>query len=395
MAAAASPQTKASPQQTAAAQNSNARSLIYNNAQPIFQTVTTKSFTNVAAGNNVLTVNPLQVGFLMRFVVYVTAVITNTSAAALAITPNGADNLVSNFTFSDFTGNPRHNASGRAFSYVEAAKYRRIPGAAYTSDSVSGFGSIVKSNVAPATVAESATATVTRVFEIPVMIDTGMNMTGGMWLGVNNQSTLLTVTLNPLSCGAASADPLTYIYTGNAAATITSATITVYQHYWNNVPLYGSGAQAGQPILPQTDLSTAYMITETSSGLSFAAGQVASWNYPTFSKILGTYITYDNDAALNPGTDITQIAAVVSNRAWIRQYDPYTLDRVTRDVIGTSFPSGTYGLITRTHPFDVSQYPSLQLQIQPTTATNAYAMITTELTRPIQYLNIASGTGGA
>lgn len=386
-----------SQKMTPGQQNATARANIFKNGKPIFQRVTSKTFTNVATGNNVLQVNPLQIGWLRRFLVEVTCTISNTdSSHAASLVGFGADNIIQNVTFNDFTGNPRHNASGRAFSMVEAAKYREIPGAAYTSDSVSGYGSNIASNVAPQ-IAASGTATLTRVFEIPIMVDLGTNMAGGLWLGTNNQSTTLNITLNPNPIGLPTADPLNLVYrlaTGGttiAATPITSCTVNVYQDYWNNVPY---DLKSGNPILPQQDLSTAYMITETNSGMTFGAGLASSWNFPTFSKLLGTYLIYDNNSALNAGTDVSSLALVVSNFSIIKQYDPNIIDRLTRSVFGASFPAGSYGFITRQHPLDIDQYPALQLQITPSSATSAYAMITTELLRPVQYMSAASGMGG-
>lgn len=390
-AAAAIPGAAPNAQITPEQQNQLARNLIFSVAKPIMQQVGTKTFATVAAGSNVYTVNPLQIGFLRRFIVVVTATITNASGGTVTLTPNGADNLLTNITYNDFTGNPRHNCSGRALSYVEAAKYGRIPGAALTSDSVSGYGSIIASNVAPASLATTVAGTVTRVFEIPIMVDTGKNMAGGMWLGVNNQSTTLNLTLN--TAPGTAGDPLSAIYAGSANVTMTNATVTVYQDYWNNVPT----DKNGNPILPLNDLSTAYMITETNSGLTFAAGQQSQWNFPTFSKLLGTYFAYVNGATtLNAGTDITAIRLVVSNYSIIKEYSAFSISRVARDVVGSDFPKGQYGVMSRMHPLDVNQYPSLQLQITPTTAaSNSYAMITTELLRPMQYMAAASGVGGA
>ena len=379
-------------------QNTYARELIYRNAKPIFQKVASKSFTNVALGNNVFTVNPLQIGFVRRFIVEVTATIENTDAShAAAVVGFGADNIVQNITFNDFTGNPRHNASGRSFSMVQAAKYKHIPGAAYTTDSVSGYGANIASNVAPSIPDNSSSITLRRFFEVPIMVDIGKNMTGGLWLGTNNQSTTLSITLNPNPIGLPTADPLNLVYrlatSGTTIATtpITACTVTVYQDYWNNVP---SDPKTGQPILPVQDISNAYMITETNSGMTFAANQQSSWNFPTFSKMLGTYLIYDNNGALNSGTDITTISLVLSNYAIVKQYDPFMLDQLTRAVMGSSYPPGTYALITRQHPLDINQYPALQLQVTPSSATSAVGMITTELVRPVQYMAAAAGMGG-
>lgn len=382
---------------TPAQQNRYARQMIYRNAKPIFQQARKQTFTNVIAGNNILTLNPLPIGFVRRFLVEVVATISNTDTSHAANEVGfGVDNLVSNITFTDFTGNPRHNASGRSFGFVEAAKYRNIPGAAYTSDSVSGYGSNIPSNVAPS-IAASGTVTVTRVYEVPIMVDCAQNMAGGLWLGTNNQTTSLNITINPTPIGLPTADPLNLVYrlaTGGttiAATPITSCTVTVWQDYWNNVP---SDPTTGKPILPQQDISTAYMITETNSGMTFAANQISSWNFPTFSKLLGTYFIYDNNGALNAGSDISLLSLVLSNFAIVKQYDPITLDRLVRTIVNASFPSGSYPFITRQHPLDIDQYPALQLQVTPTSATNSVGMITTELLRQVQYMAAASGMGG-
>jgi hypothetical protein len=381
------PQAQMTPDQ----QNQLARNLIFSRAKPILQSVVNRSFATVVAGQNTMSVSPLQIGFLRRFIVVVSGTVTNTGAGVLTLSPNGNDNLLTNVTFNDFTGNPRHNCSGRSLSYVEANKYGRIPGAAYTSDSGAGYGSVIPSNTAPATIANAANAVVTRVFEIPIMVDTGKNMAGGMWLGVNNQSTTLNLTLNTTPVVAGGADPLQAIYTGTSG-TLTNVTVTVYQDYWNNVPT----DKNGNPILPVNDIATAYMITETNSGLSFAQGQPAQWNFPTFSKLLSTSFVYNNDGVLNAGTDISTIRLVVSNYSIIREYSPISLSRVTRDHVNADAPKGQYILMSRMHNLDVSQYPSLQLQITPSAVTaGAYALITTELLRPMQYMAAASGVGGA
>jgi hypothetical protein len=378
--------------------NRIARPAIFSQAKMIIQQVASKAITGaVAVGNNVVTFNPIQVGLLIGFIVGVTGVITNSAAGALTRTPNGVDNVLQNMTFNDFTGNPRHNCSGRSLSFVEAMKYKRIPGAATTSDSVSGFGSNYGSNTIPATVAASGnTGTFARFFEVPITVDSGKNMAGALWLGVNNQSTTLNLTLNPTPVVGSGGDPLTAVYQSAAASpgavTFTSAVVTVWQRYWTNLP-----ESNGNIMLPEEDMSTAYMITETNSGITFSAGNNSFWNYPTFSKLLGTYFSYDNGATtLNPGTDITAISLQVSNFSYVRQFTPASLSRLTRDIVGADFPIGSYGIASRSHPLDVSQYPSLQLGIQPlTAAAGSYALVTTELLRQVQFMAAASGVGGA
>lgn len=379
-------------------QNEEARNAIFARAKPIFQQIGgNRLFAGPITPTNpvVVTNNPLQVGFLRRFVVQVVATITNTGSGVLTLTPNGAANLLSNITFNDFTGNPRHNCSGRSLTYVEACKYRRLPGAALTSDSVSGYGSVIPSQAAPATIANAGTGTVAFCYEIPVMVDTGRNMAGGLWLGVNNQSTLLNLTLNPQAVVATGTDPLNAIYTGTSG-TLTNVTVGIYQDYWTNVPKHRNAKGEITEFLPQEDLATAYMITETNSGIAFTAGNQAFWNYPTFSEILGTYFAYDNGGTtLNNGSDLSQISLSVSNYQLIKQYSPLVIDRFTRDIVGSSFPKGQYALMSRQHTLDVTQYPSLQLGITPlTAAAGTYALVTTEILRKVQFLATASGVGG-
>jgi hypothetical protein len=382
--------------------NRVARPRIFNEAKKIIQQIGNKTISGtVINGNNILSFNPIQVGLLVAFIVQITGTITNGATGTLARTPFGADNLLNNGTaaggvlFQDFTGNNRHNCSGRALSFVEAMKYKRIPGAAVTSDSVSGYGSIIASNSAPATVATSGSTQITRVFEIPITVDNAKNMAGALWLGVNNQSTILNLTINPNSVVNSTQDPANAIYQGSAAGstgTLSNVTVTVWQEYWTNLPEDING----NILLPEEDMRTAYMITETNSGLTFSAGNPAYWNYPTFSKLLGTYFFYDNGGTtLNPGTDISQIALQVSNYAYVRQFSPQSLSRLTRDIVTADFPQGSYGIASRSHPLDVTQYPSLQLAITPVTApAGTYSYITTELLREIQFMAAASGVGG-
>ena len=377
------------PKLSISQQNQIARRAVFNKSRLIQQKIA-QSITGagpVVSPSNVFTFNPIQVGLLISFIVEITCTINNTGAGALTLTPNGADNILSNIQFNDFTGNPRHNCSGRTLSFVEAAKYKRTPGAAQTSDSVSGFGSIVASNVAPATIANGSNGVVTRVFEIPVMVDETLDMAGALYLGVNNQNTLLKLTLNPNVVGT---DPLLAVYTGTSG-TLINYTINVYQRYWNNLPKHGE-----KLFLPDLDLATAYMIQEFSSGISFAANQENFWNYPTFSEILGTYFSYDNaSTTLNAGTDLTKIRTVVSNYSSIVECDPNVMDRLIRDQIQTSMPKGSYGFFSREKRWNVNQYPSLQLGITPSSApANTYALVGTELLRRVQYLEQASGVGG-
>lgn len=372
--------------------NQAARAAIYSLAKPIEQKIATRAISGaVVAGENTMVQNPLQVGFLRSFILVVKGTVNNTGSTAVTLSPFGVDNLLTNVTFADFTGNPRHNASGRMFSYVEALKYRRIPGAALTSDSVSGFGSIIASNSAPLTIAAGASATVSRVFEIPVMQDNGMNMAGGLWLGVNNQSTLLSWTINANPIVAAGVDPLNALYVGGAG-NLSDVSVECYQRYWTNVP---TDTKTGNPILPPGDVSTAYMIQESNSGMSFAAGQDASWNYPTFSRLLSTIMTFDNGGVFNPGTDINNIALRVSNYSVVREGSPALFSRMTRDIIGADTPAGVYCVSSRQHPLAVTQYPALQLTMNPSTVNNgAFALMGTELLRPVTYMASASGVGG-
>ena len=228
------------------------------------------------------------------------------------------------------------------------------------------------------------------MFEIPIMQTMGKTMTGGMWLGVNNQSTLLQLTLSPAAF-AASGDPLRAIMTG-ASGTLTNVTIEVYQDYWNDVPY----DKTRMPILPLQDIANAYMISENNSGISFATGQMGSWNYPTFSSVLSTVATFWNGSSFAPGTDIDEISLRVSNYSIIKQASPYRLSRDVRNLIGADLPLGMSGIFTRMHPLNVNQYPSLQLTLTPNTvADGAYALIGTEFVRQVQLLASASGTGGS
>lgn len=376
-------------------QRNYARGLIFTHGKKIIQRMAAGNLATISSGLNTLQFNQILVGFLCGFIVEVTGTITNTGSGALTRTPNGSDNLVSNVQFNDFTGNPRHNCSGRAYSFIESCKWHHMPGASYTSDTTNGYAGAVGSNICPATIANGGNASVSHVFHIPCMENNEMAMAGGLYLGVNNQNTLLKISLNPnaVVAGAGAADPLTAVYTGTSG-TFTNATVTVYQEYWIDMPKYKG---TDKYILPVEDLETSYMITELNSGMALSANAMTYWTLPTFSELLGFYWSYDNNNVLNPATDWSRAGVYVSNFATVREYDPNTLDRVTRDQCHSSFPQGSYGFFWRQHPLNVDVYPSLQFGFQPTSVggSAAYVDVTLEMFRPVQYMQSASGVGGA
>lgn len=384
--------------QMAHTQNQEARAHIFRHCPVVKQQIPsgTKSIAALNAGTATQQIQPLQVGFVRRFLVEVSGTINNTGTGTITLTPNGLDNIFSSIVLQDFTGNNRHNASARMFRMREAAAYMRIPGAAVTSDSVSGYGSVVGSNVAPATVAAAGNGAFRGVWEIPVMCSLGMDMRGGLYLGVNNQSANLILNLNANPVAINTGDSLTAMYQGGAAAAgnVSNLSIAVWQEYYNDLPLHKT---TREPLLPQLDVRTAFMLQENNAGMALAANQVASWNYPTFSEVVGTYWSYSNGGVLNAGTDFSMAGIIISNYSIITQVDPYTLDRLTRNEISTSFPKGSYGFITKGEDIlDVNQYPSLQLQFQPTSVgSNSYVNVCTEMFRPMQYMTKASGVGGS
>ncbi len=347
--------------------NFQARAAVLGSAVQRRQQIFTTTIATPGSNNNVVNVPPRNVGLIKGFWVKVSGTITNTAAAAGAITPAvpfGAANIVSQFVFTDLQNNTRINTTGWHMEMLATARGRRPWRSAYTqSIATPAYGNNYASGIAVATASiaqNGGTGTVTEWYYVPLAYS-DLDLRGAVFANVVNATMNLQITLNPSPVVDNTVDPMNAIYSGGAgvAGTLTAVTVTVYQEYLDQIPI-GKGG----PILPPLDLSTVYEIKNT-----LLTGLAQSNDFPipysNFRDFLSTIVAYSNGGAYNAGTDINYWALQSANYVNIFQIDPFLASLLTRQELNDDLPSGVYYFNFRTRPISTVQYGNMQLLLNP------------------------------
>ena len=357
--------TQAAAQLSLQDQNAIARRLVIENSvemrQPIYNA------TIVPATQNIVTVLGRPVGLVKGFYVQLTATIVNTAGAAINLTKFSVANLLRNVTLTDLYNQQRINTDGWHVYMVDVVKGRRVYGAAVTNDSPIGFGSNVSPISAPSTIAASGTATVRITYYVPCAY-THDDLRGAIYANTTTASIQLQLTINPNAIVSGGGDPTLAVYAGNPAS-VTSVTISVTQHYLDQIPQGPSG-----PVLPVMDLSTNYELKRTLVP-AFTPTQEKAIEYANFRQFLSTFVVYRPGA--DPAiSDIQYFALQSANFTKIWQVDPYLNALMSRQIMGTDFPLGLYYFSSREKPISSIQYGNMELVINPLTAgAGTYAIV--------------------
>lgn len=344
------------------------------------------------ANQQVVNVVPRNVGLILGFFVDVSLTLTNGSGGTATLTPFGAANALSKIQFTDFGNYLRHNTTGWHVHFLNSARSGRPFGLSSATPTPApvgygnNFGSVMS---APGTLAASATGTVTMRYFVPVAYGRN-NLDGAVYANLLNAQALLSLALNT-GAMIASGDPTGAIYTGSAG-TVTSATVTVYQMYRDQLPV----ATNGQPILPQLSLSSAYMLQSSNLG-SITPNQDYPIPYSNFRSYYSTFAVYDNGGVLNGGTDINYWGLQSANFTDIFKLSPWEVSLMTRAAIGTDFPPGVYYFDHRSDPIATNQYGNMQLNLNASSvASGATVLPAYEMLAQISALTgAASLPGGA
>lgn len=362
MATAAAPQQTASPQQVNAMQ----RQAVLGTAVEMTQVISTQ--TVVPSQNNQLQIVPRNVGLIKKFIVEMTATITNTAAAALTLTDFGLSNLLSNVSFTDLNNNQRISTTGWHLTMLNSVKHRKPYASGYPleTDNMMNFGENFAVLNAPATIAASGSATVRAQFEIPLAYSDD-DLRGAVYANVVNASMQLSLTINP-SAFVTGQDSTQAVYKGNAAASISSATVTVSQVYLDQLPMGKSGV-----VLPILDLSTIYEL-KTSPFQSIAQAQEFPVPFANFRDFLSVVAVYDHDTTTDTGrvggTDINYWALQSANFTNIWKISPLLAAQKTREILGADLPKGSYYFSFRRRPISTVQFGNMELILNPSLANS-------------------------
>jgi len=301
------------------------------------------------------------VGLVKRLIVKLQMTVT-AGAQNLTLTPWGLSNAFSRVIFTDLANNQRINTTGDHLTDLASVKRRKPFLSAATTDTPFGMANVF-TNVqqAPTTITATTAATVNLMLEIPFAYD-DMNLTGAVFADVTQSNMQVALTLNPNFLVASTADPTLAVYqsAGAAVGSVSNITMQITQNYLDQLPRLSNG----QPLLPQSDLATAYLLTDAVSGLAIA-NQDNTYSYTNARQFLSTVVAYDNNGTLNIGTDINYIAIQSANLTSIIKSNPFLIAGFGRQALGTDMPKAKYYLSHRHRPIDTNQYGNMQIVVNP------------------------------
>lgn len=328
------------------------------------------------AAQTVLNIQPRYAGLILGFFVTVAATVTLGTNNGI-LTAWGPANLIQQVRFDDLSNNTRIQTTGWHLNAVNSAK-GNAPFMAVRTNTLYpvGYGNTFTGNIAfaPATLT-TAGATLRMTYWVPLAYSE-VDLRGAMWANVVNATANLQLTMatSAQAFVAATADPTSAVYqfdgTG-ATGAITNYKVSVHQVYYDQLPV----DQQGNQILPIVDLSTLYMLTNTTlSGM--VTGNDFPISYANFRSFLSTVVIYDNQvsgAYPAAGSDITYWALQTANFTQIFKYDAFYTGRYSRQSIGDDFPLGAYYFDTRAKPINTIQFGNQQLILNPAGTVNANA----------------------
>lgn len=358
------------PQQLNAAQRAAVLAQSVQMIQQIFsQTVT-------PANQNVLNVQPRNVGLIKKFIIEVAGTANNTDGVnASQVSQLGLANVLSNVSFTDLNNNLRINTNGFHLAALAHAKRKR-PSQQTLSTVVADTNQMLQvgenfpvlTYVAPA---KGASQAFRAVYEVPLAYSDD-DLRGAVYANVVNATMNLQITINPTALVAAGADS-TFALFGNGAGNLSAVTVTVYQVYLDQLPVGKNGV-----VLPIMDLSTVYELKNTNF-TAITAGQDFPIPYANFRDFLSTFAIFNStgaDQGLKNGVDVNYWALQSANFTNIFKRDPLEIARDSRNMIQVDWPKGVYYFDSRRKPVSTTQYGNMELILNASSAAaGAYCLI--------------------
>ena len=329
--------------------------------------------TYATGAGTVINIPLRQVGLVKRLLVRVSAQV-QANGQTLSLGPLGPTQIFSNVVLTDLSNQTRINTAGWHLFGVASAKRRQPYGAAFTTDTPSGYGNNFGSVfAAPASITTNpAVNNVFAEFEIPCSY-TDQDLRGAIYMNVTNATAYLQLTVNPNFFVATGADATFGVYQSSSATLglLPSFTVQVYQNYLDQLPQ----AQNGGPVLPLLDLSTAYLLNTTPiSGL--VANQDVPIPYANFRDFMSTFVIFDQGGTLNVGSDVNAWKIQSANYTNIINVDPFTADFMSRLIFKCDPPKGTYYFDHRGKPISTIQYGNMQLVLNASSIAGSTSALT-------------------
>ena len=361
-ASAASPaQAPANAQQ----QNMLARQLVLAQAIDMWLPIAQGTISSAIAGQ-VVNIPARNVGLIKRFVIELTFTVARAAAETQTRTEMGPANALSQIIFTDLSNQNRIQTAGWHMHALATARRQLVNGAAYTTDTPTGFASNFSVISAPSSFT-AGNQTIRMFYEIPIAYG-DYDLRGAVYANVVNATMNLQFTINPTFFVGSAADPTLAVYQSSTAGdigTLSSVSYTIYQNFLDQLPVGKQG-----PVLPLLDLSQAYLLNNTQiSGL--VANQDNPIPYANFRNFLSTFALYDNNGyTTSVGGDVSYWALQSANYTNIFKLDPIIASYMARQIIGDDCPSvagkSMYYFDFRKKPIATVQYGNMQLVLNPT-----------------------------
>jgi hypothetical protein len=367
------------------AQNAMARKIVLDNSVLMVQPI--GSITVNPANQNVVNFQPQNVGLTLGFLVIATGGVTNGAGTVAALTPLGASNMISNFTYTDLQNINRIQTTGAHIALLNSAKQGFGFGGNYNPQLPLGLGA---SNFgvfsAPATIAAAGTGALRMNYFLPLAYSSS-DLRGAVYTNVVNATQNLQITINKTPfVGAAPLDLTSAVYNNNAAGAWTNTvTLTVYQVYRDQIPTNGN-----QPILPIMDLNTVYDLKNTTQA-GMVVNQDFPFAFPNMRQFNSVFAIYSNGGVLGAGADINYWSLVSANATQLFKLDPLTATLFARQTFMGDPPLGTYYFDFRNKPIDTISFGNMTLNLNAlTVGAGSYLTVLTEAFQQVQAIPYAS-----
>jgi hypothetical protein len=352
---------KAASGMSLAQMNALARAAVVSQALEMKQAIYSQTLTGTIPGQ-VVNIPLRNVGLIKRLIIEISCNLAQTAAETLTQTKLGISNALSQVVLTDLNNQTRVNTAGWHLHQLATVRRGNAFGAAFTNDSPIANGSNFSVIKAPSSI---TTVQALRMFyEVPLAYS-DTDLRGAMWANVLNATSQLQLTVNPNFVAASTTtDAILSCYQSSTAAQAapTAFTITVYQVYLDQLPQSDKG-----PVLPNLDLSTAYLINNTVvTGL--VANQDNPIPYANWREFLSTIAILDQNGTLNIGTDVNYWGLQAANFTNIWKVDPFLASLDTRLAIGDDMPNGVYFFNHRAKPISTWQYGNMALVLNPSSA---------------------------
>lgn len=387
-------QQSAPVKMTAQQANQIARAFVLQNAVNDIQQIYSATLTGTIPGQ-VVNIPIKPVGLIKRFIVQVSFTYIQSAAETQTLTTLGTSNIFSQVVLNDLSNQQRVNTTGWHLMAVATQKRGWPFGSSVGTNTTAGtdcpFGygtNFQNVQTAPATVT-NVSKTVYAMFEVPVTYS-DTDLRGGIYAGVVQAAMSLQLTVNPNITIASTGNANQAVYKSSSTdkGTIGAFTVTVYQNFLDQIPQGDQG-----PVLPALDISTAYLLQNTS-----VTGLTVSNDFPVpyapFRDFLGTTLIYDNNGTLTQGTDINNFALTAANFTNLWKYTPAVAALLSRLKLQIDMPTGSYWFDHRDKPISIVNYGNMQLIINASTVTSCTGLIGYEMLALINQVTQAGSLYG-